>query len=394
MKYPFLYEYSILDFALALLFMVIVLVMADRLATENKRYFMLFLGAGSLHLILTVVFYFLSREMGNDAVGYYYEASYTYNNWKDAFGQGIYFIYFLVYPLVKYFGLTYLGCFFIFSFLGLIAFYKLFKVYSHLFNYEWNNWLYLLLLPNMHFWSVAIGKDVLMFYGFTMVLYNYYFKKPLINYVIPLLLLGFVRIHVLFFFFAGLVVSQLFFNKEMKLYLKVLLISIVSGIVLATMPYFLELVGAGKNDTVAKRLNMFEAKQFEGATTSENMHNANILYKSFSYLFRPLFYDVHSILSVVASFENLLWVLMFYTIVKYYKLKSVPRLKKYFWYGVIIIVCVILPSVYTLNNIGIALRQKHMISPFLLFVFYIAIIDKTAYKNKSHSDERVLSYIR
>lgn len=394
MKYPFLYEYSILDFALALLFMIIVLVMSDRLAKENKRYFMLFLGAGTLHLILTIAFYFLSREIGNDAVGYYYEASYSYNNWEDAFGQGIYFIYFLVYPLVKYLGLTYLGCFILFSFLGLIAFYKLFKVYSHLFNNEWNNWLYLLLLPNMHFWSVAIGKDVLMFYGFTMVLYNNYFKKSVINYVIPLLILGFVRIHVLFFFFAGLVVAQLFFNKEMKLYVKVLLISIVLGIVYATMPYFLELVGAGKNDTVAKRLTMFEAKQFEGATTSENMHNANILYKGFSYLFRPLFYDVHSVLSVVASFENLLWVIMVYTIVKYYKLKNVPRLKKYFWYGVIIIVCVILPSVYTLNNIGIALRQKHMISPFLLFVFYIAIIDKETDRNKKFSCDQILSYIR
>jgi hypothetical protein len=370
------------------------MVMSNRLATENKRYFMLFLGIGFLHFIMTIVYYFLSRVLGNDSIGYYYEASYVYNNWEDAFGQGIYFIYFLVYPLVKYLGLTYLGCFFLFSFVGLIAFYKLFKVYTHLFNNEWNNWLYLLLLPNMHFWSVAIGKDVLMFYGFSLVLYNYYFKKPIINYVFPLLLMGFIRIHVLFFFFTGLVVAQLFFNKEMKFYLKALLVSIVSGIVLVTMPYFLELVGAGKNASIANRLDMFEAKQFEGASTSENMHNANILYKSFSYLFRPLFYDVHSILSVVASFENLLWVLMFYTIVKYYKLKSVPRLKKYFWYGVIIIVCVLLPSVYTLNNIGIALRQKHMISPFLLFVFYIAIIDNTTYRNKNHSDWQILSYIR
>lgn len=392
MKHPFLYEYSLLDFALALLFMIIVLVMSDRLAKENKRYFMLFLGVGFLHLLMTIAFYFLSRDIGNDAVGYYYEASYSYTNWGDTFGQGIYFIYFLVYPLVKYLGLTYFGCFLIFSFLGLVAFYKLFKVYSHLFNNEWSNWFYLLLLPNMHFWSVAIGKDVLMFYGFTMVLYTYYFKKPVLNYIVPLLLLGFVRIHVLFFFFAGTVIAQLFFNKEMKLYVKALLLSIISGIVLLTLPFFLELVGAGKDETVAKRLTMFEAKQFEGASTSENMHNANILYKGFSYLFRPLFYDVHSVLSIVASFENLLWVLMCYTIVKYYQLKNVPRLKKYFWYGVIIIICVILPSVYTLNNIGIALRQKHMISPFLLFVFYIAILNKAADRNKKLSNDQILSY--
>ena len=394
MKYPFLYEYSLLDFALVLLYLIIVMVMSNRLAIENKRYFMLFLGIGSLHFLMTIVYYFLSRVLGNDSIGYYHEASYTYNNWKDAFGQGIYFIYFLVYPLVKYLGLTYLGCFFLFSFVGLIAFYKLFKVYTHLFNNEWNNWLYLLLLPNMHFWSVAIGKDVLMFYGFSLVLYNYYFRKPVINYVFPLLLMGFIRIHVLFFFLGGLVVAQLFFNKEMKLYLKTLLVSIVLGIVLVTMPFFLELVGAGKNASIANRLDMFEAKQFEGASTSENMHDANILYKCFSYLFRPLFYDVHNFLAIEASFENLLWVLMFYAIVKHYKLKSVPRLKQYFWYGVIIIICVILPSVYTLNNIGIALRQKHMISPFLLFVFYIVIIDKTTRKYKAQSDDQILSYIR
>ncbi|MFV8345401.1 hypothetical protein [Flavobacterium sp. ZB4P13] len=364
--------------------------MSNRLASENKRYFLLFLGIGSLHFIMTIIYYYLSEQLTADSIAYYYKTSYVFKNWKDTFGQGTYFIYFLVYPLVKYLGLTYLGCFFIFSFVGLIAFYKLFKVYSHLLNNEWNKWLYLLLLPNMHFWSVAIGKDVLMFYGFSVLLYNYYFKKPVFNYVFPLLLMGFIRIHVVFFFFAALVIVQLFFNKEMKFYLKVLLITVVSGIVLMTMPFFLEMVGAGENASIPSRLDMFEAQQFEGRS-SVNMQGENIIYKWVSYLFRPLFYDIHNFLSLTASFENLLWVIMFYTIVKYYKLKSVPRLKQHFWFGVLMIICVTLPAAYILTNIGIAVRQKYMISPFLLFIFYIVIIDKTTHKYKKHSNGQIFS---
>lgn len=388
--YAFLFEYSLLDFALALLYLIIVMEMSNRLASVNKRYFLLFLEIGSLHLIMTIIYYFLSAQLAADSIAYYYKPSYVFNNWKETFGQGTYFIYFLVYPLVKYLGLTYLGCFLLFSFLGLIALYKLFKVYSHLFNNEWNNWLYLLLLPNLHFWSVAIGKDVLMFYGFSMVLYNYYFKKPLINYVIPLLLIGFIRIHVLFFFFAGLVVAQLFFNKEMKFYLKVSLISIVSGIVLITMPFFLKMIGAGENASVGNRLDKLEAQQFKGSS-SVNMEGENIIYKWVSYLFRPLFYDMHNFLSLAASFENLLWLIMFYTIVKYYKLKNAPCLKQHFWLGALVIIFVTLPAAYILANLGIAVRQKYMISPFLLFIFYIVIIDKTIHKYENQSNGQIFS---
>jgi hypothetical protein len=386
MVYSFLYEYSLLDFALALLYLIILMEMSNRLASDNRRYFLLFLGIGFMHFIITIVYYFLSEQLTADSIEYYRKTSYVFNNWEDTFGQGTNFIYLLVYPLVKYFGLTYLGCFFIFSFVGLIAFYKLFKVYSHLLKNEWNNWLYLLLLPNMHFWSVAIGKDVLMFYGFSILLYNYYFKKPVVNYVFPLLLMGFIRIHIVFFFFAALVIVQLFFNKEMKFYLKILLITIVSGIVLVTLPFFLETIGVGENATIANRLDKFQTQQFEGGT-SVNMYGQNIIYKWVSYLFRPLFYDTHNFLSLVASFENLFWVLMCYTIVKYYKLKNVPKLKQYFWFGALVIACVTLPAAHILANVGIAFRQKYMISPFFLFIFYIVIINKTAVKYKNHYND-------
>jgi hypothetical protein len=388
--YPFLYEYSLLDFALALLYLIIVMEMSNRLASENKRYFLLFLGIGSLHLIMTILYYSLSARLAADSIEYYYKPSYVFNNWEDAFGQGTYFIYFLVYPLVKYLGLTYLGCFLLFSFVGLVAFYKLFKVYSHLFNNEWNKWLYLLLLPNMHFWSVAIGKDVLMFYGFSILLYNYYFRKAIINYVFPLLLMGFIRIHIVFFFFAALGAVQLFFNKEMKFYLKVLLITLISGIVLVTMPFFLKMIGAEGNASIANRLDKLEAQRFEGGV-SVHMEGENIIYKWVSYLFRPLFYDVHNFLSLAASFENLVWLIMFYTIVKYYKLKSAPILKQHFWLGALVIIFVTLPAAYILANLGIAMRQKYMISPFLLFVFYIIIIDKTTLKYKNHSTSKIFN---
>jgi hypothetical protein len=381
MMFPFLNEYSLLDFVLALLYLIIVMVMSNRLACKNKRYFSLFFGIGFFHFIMTILYYFLSEPLNADSMLYYYKASYDFNVWEDAFGQGTYFIIFLLYPLVKYLGITYLGCFLIFSFVGLIAFYKLFKVYSHLLNNKWNKWLYLLLLPNMHFWSVAIGKDVLMFYGFSILLYNYYFKKSIIYYIFPLLLMGFIRIHVLFFFFGALLVAQLFFNKKMKLYLKILLSAIVLGFMLVAMPLFLERVGVGENSSITNRLDNLEAQELAGGA-SVNMQGENIIYKWFSYMFRPLFYDIHNFLSVAASFENLLWLIMFYTIVKHYKLKREPMLKQHFWFGILTILFVTIPAAFILTNLGIAIRQKYMISPFLLLIFYIAIMDKTAYNFK------------
>jgi len=365
-------QHTLLDVAVLLLYLYGILLLARKFREIHPRYLRFFLLIGVEHLFFTFSYYYYSLGNVADSVGYYRTVYFLTDSWKDVFGQGTLFIYFTLYPLIKVLHLTYLSCFLVYSFIGLLGFYYLLKMAIHINNNHWSNWYYILLLPNLHFWTNALGKDSLIFYGIAGITYCLYFKKKWISFLFPVLVVGFVRIHVLFFILIALAINYFILSKKFRTGQRILMAAVFILSIYLLFPFFAQRVGLSEENSLEERIEQMQNVNQAG-TTSVNMADSNLLVRWNSYFFRPFFYDAHNMLAMVASMENVAWIIMFIFILLYTKrnwfyLKQNP----FFIFCLLAIFIVSFPSVLILTNLGIALRQKMMVFPFV-FVFLIAL---------------------
>ena len=364
-------QINLLDIAILLFYLLGVAYLSKKFLKISAKFFNLFIIIGLFHFAFTLLYYYYTLSNVSDSVGFYRRALYVFENWSDAFGQGSFFIYFILYPLIHYLGISYFGLFFLFSFLGLTGFYFLYKIVININSYKWSNLYYLLLLPNVHFWTVAIGKDSLIYFAICWLLYNYYFQKKWRYFLIPILIIGLVRIHILVFITIAFLITLFFLNKKIKIVNKVILVSIISGIIYAASSIILQRVGIQEIQDIGSRL---EELQFinQGGGSSVNMADENILIKWLAFLFRPFFFEAHNIFGLIVSIENIVWVAIFLKIFFNIRTKlKVNKIKLFYWASFISVFAISIPSAYILTNLGIAIRLKIMIFPFILVVFFI-----------------------
>ncbi len=369
---------TILDISVILMYIIGIVALAQNFKKVSIRFVRFFVLIGITHLFFTFVYYFYTLNNVADSIGYYRRVLYLYDSWGETFGQGVNFIYFLLYPLVKFIGLTYFGSFFIYSFFGLIGYYFLLKILLEISNKKWSNWFYLLLLPNIHFWSVAIGKDSLIFFAISFLIYTYYFNKPWYKYILPLLFIAFIRIHILFFLLISFGMMQLLLNKRIKVVHKVLIFLLLGFTFYALFPFLMQRVGFVDTESIISQIEDLETRKSQGETTID-MSGENLLVKWVSYLFRPFFYDAKNFLSIVSSLENVVWVLIFIKIFKNFRRSIINSYSNIYWFSLFSIFTITVPGAYLLYNLGIAVRQKTMVVPFLFVVFFLTLY-KTSIK--------------
>ncbi|HBC02690.1 MAG TPA: hypothetical protein DC015_00465, partial [Aequorivita sp.] len=361
---------TILDISLILMYIIGIVALAQKFRDVSVKFVRLFALVGITHLFFTFVYYFYTLNNVADSIGYYRRVLFLFDNWGETFGQGTTFIYFTLYPLVKFLGLTYFGSFFVYSFFGLLGYYYLLKILIGISNVKFTKWFYLLLLPNIHFWSVAIGKDSLIFFGISFLAYLYFFRKKWFLYIFPILLVAFIRLHVLFFILLAFGFTQLFLNKRLKLFYKIAASFFLLIALYFLFPFLMARVGFTETESLIAQFEALETTKVEGGT-SIDMSNQNLLVKWLSYMFRPLFFDANSPLLLISSVENSLWVLIFLNIFRRIRTKINYLYKSFFWFSFLSIFTLSIPSAYILINLGIAVRQKTMVFPFIIIVFFI-----------------------
>ena len=361
---------TILDISVILMYIIGIVALAQKFRDVSVRFVRLFALVGITHLFFTFVYYFYTLNNVADSIGYYRRVLFLFDNWGETFGQGTTFIYFTLYPLVKFLGLTYFGSFFVYSFFGLLGYYYLLKILIGISNVKFTKWFYLLLLPNIHFWSVAIGKDSLIFFGISFLAYLYFFRKKWFLYIFPILLVAFIRLHVLFFILLAFGFTQLFLNKRLKLFYKIAASFFLLIALYFLFPFLMARVGFTETESLIAQFEALETTKVEGGT-SIDMSNQNLLVKWLSYMFRPLFFDANSPLLLISSVENSLWVLIFLNIFRRIRTKINYLYKSFFWFSFLSIFTLSIPSAYILINLGIAVRQKTMVFPFIIIVFFI-----------------------
>ena len=377
-------ETNILDYVLILLYVLYILKQFSVYTKINQKIGIFSLVMGLVHFIITFASYGFILGSVADAKHYYSE-SVSITDWGLSYlSNGTSFIVFLNYMLVQWLQLSFLGCFLVFSFISYLGCLKLFDVIIDLTDRKYNVSYLLLLLIGTHFWTVSLGKDALMFYAMCCLCYNIYFDKPRSHYILPLMLIGFIRLHVLIFVLVGGGVSYVFTNKKIKTQTKFVFAGLVLGALLFLIPFFLKEIAVTNIGDIEGKLQSSMNANVEGGAGID-LKDANLIVKWFSYMFRPFVFEARNPMFLVSALENLVWLYIFFIIIRglfFDKIKTNYIL----WSYIGIILACTLPLAYTLANFGISMRQKIMIFPFFLILFFIVKKSRKSFYENSIPD--------
>ena len=364
------YDVNFLDFGLVLLYILFILMYTRKYNGLQWQIKILASVIGAVHILMSVVNYTISLGGQSDSKGYFKN---SFNS--DLFsvlhlGDGVRFISQLIYPFTNIIGVSYLGSDLIFSALSLLGIYKLYDVSLSVLG-GWNKWLLIFLLPSIHFWTGYIGKDALVFFAISTFVYNAYFRKNYLHYILAVFLLMFARFYILTFVSFAFILTLVFLSNKIKVFLKILIGILSSVAAIFFIPFFFKVVGIAPGEDINKRKELITTSNMEGGSGID-LTDSSFFYKVFSYLFRPYFFEATSITTLMAAIENIIWMILFFLIISNLK-KIIKGQDTLFWFCIVAFFCIVLPGAFLLSNLGIASRVKIQIIPFLFYVFFMMI---------------------
>ena len=331
------------------------------------------------HLLFAGIYYLYALNNRSDS-HYYYELSVLVgDDWPSLFVTGTKFISYVAAPLSQA-GVSYEGVMLVFSWFGFIGF-----VYAYLFfkdNIPVNITVFkrydlltlLLFLPNMHFWTVSLGKGTLIFMGLMLFVYAVRFPQ---RRLVPLLVGGFfvymVRPHVMLFVLVGVMVGLLMGRERISKGVKFLLILASVGFLFYAQSSILAVANLENSENVFEDFEQFADKRSQGLQTSGSgvaMSGYPLPLKLFTFWFRPLFVDSPGILGLFSSAENLVYLLLFAKIANKRFLRFLRRAPYMVKMSAITFLLSSYALTFVMSNLGIIMRQKAMVMYFGFFVIY------------------------
>ena len=332
--------------------------------------------------------YNLSLNCGADACFYWFITRSTLNSshsWFSYFGLSSNFLLFINYPLVKFFKTDFLYGFFLYGimgFLGIINLYKILKHYDYAKIKFFGISLYVLILflPNMHFWTAAIGKDSLSFFCISYLFFHIIkYKNFNYKFLLTSFFLFLIRPHIAVFLLCSVGAAVILHNKKLplsrRIFFGVIAAVIIPVLVSITLSY------AHLDFDVDDISENFQSSQFALAAQASSaipMTDYILPVKIFTFFFRPFIFDVHDGATFGLAVEDTFTFLFFIWALKLrfkWKLKPPYQMQAILFFTAIntIFYC------YRDTNLGIIIRMKNMSFPFLLaYCFYVISYTKLA----------------
>ena len=370
-----LFTFNILDIAVILLFVIGALYLCRKFSgNRDYRVRMIPYFMSLFHLLCTIAFYFFVVNSVGDAKGYYLTAS-KLTTLEDTVPISSGFVNSVLFPFVRYLQFSFFSCSLLFSFFSLRGFVFLYDVVLKLVDYRYTRWLWLFVLPSMHFWTAAIGKDALIFLGLSWMVYNYFTNKSKISFIVPLLIVTLTRFYVVALIGAGTGIALVLISKQLKMSYKIFAMIIFGAVGFLIFPYFLDAISVGDVSNLSKQsANVIKANQEGGGAV--DLQGSNLLVKWFSYLFRPFLFEARSPQMIITALENVMWLVIFYKIyLGIRRVKFIPEKRRtFFWIALSSLIIVTLPSAFILSNFGISSRQKIMIVPLMMYMFFESML--------------------
>nr|MBI1230057.1 hypothetical protein [Cytophagales bacterium] len=339
------------------------------------------------HLIFSLAFTWYIVDSGGDSYGYWkylmQQVPVHFDTMWEFFGTSTTFILWLNFYPSKVLGLEYITGNILYGFLGFIGIRYLFVMVAALFptNFkvlEIPIFPTIFFFPNLHFWTAGVGKDVICFWGIAWFMYavqNY--KQRWWQGIIALFFVYMARPHMGLSIVAGSAMA-IILGSEIKVSYKLGLL-VLAGIgslyLAAGTLVFLEI-----EDFSFETLDALASKKsgyLSIANSSVDTSGYNIFMKIFTYMYRPLFFDSHNIMSFLSGFENILYLYLSFFIFRNWTPEALRDMPVFIKAGMISFVPITLAFASSLSNLGIIMRMKNMtMIYFLLFCFYLIVHSK------------------
>ncbi|MAA78337.1 MAG: hypothetical protein CL916_03685 [Deltaproteobacteria bacterium] len=331
------------------------------------------------HTLFSLVSYLYVIKFGGDAIQYFRSSLSP----DVEFSLGTNAVRFIASIFTQGFGLSLFGCFLVFQIfgaMGLLAFDASLREATQFKSRNIKRLATIIVfLPSLSFWSSALGKDALSFFAAGFALWAALRLRQrwwLLVFAIFVMLL--VRPHMAGMMGLGLAGSFLL-QRGIPIVQRLLLGGAAVAASLALVPFGLDYAGVGQQAGASEVIEFIESRQNHnlkggGAVDISGMSPPA---QMFTYLFRPTLIEVRDAFSLAAAIDNLILLFLFisggWVLIK----KPLPvyfsKHNRMFLWIYSFIAWVILAM--TTANLGIALRQKWMFVPMLIFLF-ISVIGK------------------
>lgn len=328
------------------------------------------LGIYGWHTIFCLVYLWYAYLNGADALDYYDDARIGIGE----FGLGTDGVIFLTAVLIQWFGLSLLGVFLVFNisgFVGLMAFDGCLRLAVRTKTRNFKRLANLIIfLPSVSFWSSALGKDALSFMAVGLALWAAMaLDRRWFLMSVSVLVMVFVRPHIACMMVLACAFSLLL-NKNTHFLKKIILSCLVLGATAVMVPFAIDFVGLAGRVNAAELMDYVEQRQSynqEGGGGID-ISTMSLPMQLFTYMFRPFIFDVNSVLSLAAALENLILIYLFVVgvLAIFKRCKSQVGESRVFIFSYVVLTWPLLAM--TTANLGIALRQKWMFAPMLIFL--------------------------
>jgi hypothetical protein len=336
-----------------------------------------------VHIAAAVAYYQLVQSSVADTWLYYFDPYDIYG--QEGFGSNTLLIVWLVQFPKSYVGGSYLDYFLVFQAIGFAGLATLMRVFEEVYEemgVEQPFYTYLvLLMPSIHYWTSAIGKDSLFFFALCISFWaamNY--KRRFIVLGVGLMLMLAIRPHIAIVAGAAFTLAVLI-DKNTRLLIKVPLF--LAGVAVTAYAALSLRNTFGIDVTNADVFSDVLAGRDALLTTEDagrSVVSGNYFFLLISLLFRPFFFDAPGMFGFVASLENVL-VLAFISALAAFSRTMVTLFRRVPFIRYTLVATVVITLVLTLGyyNIGLGIRQKAtMILPGILVLFVTTLAYRRA----------------
>ena len=326
------------------------------------------------HSLFSLVYLYYVVANGGDSIAYYL------SSFSDVleFSVGTRFVIYFTSLLTQGLGFSILGCFFVFNLfgvLGLLAFDA--SLRSIVFGKKRSIRLLasiIVILPSVSFWSSGLGKDSISFMSIGFILWaSLDFRKRYFIMAFSVLCIFLVRPHI-----AAVIISALgltiIVNSKFSYFFRCFLVLIIVAIAYFLIPFALDYAGLGGGVDVSAVTDYIDKRQSYNMDGGGSVDISSMSYpmQLFTYMFRPLPFEAHSFASLMASLDNVFLLYLFIIGVSGFLMKKSS--------GIEVANNRLFISIYlflswsmlamTTANVGISVRQKWMVAPFLIFLLF------------------------
>jgi len=338
------------------------------------------------HIVFLGIYYSYTIFNRSDSVMYYLRPQNEARSWSEFFGTSTTFIDFMAYPFINFLGFNYEMMMVLFAWMGYLGF-----VYAYLFFREnipvkitvFKNFDLLTLIlffPNMHFWTASLGKGAPIFLG--LMMFAYAIKSPksrLVTLILGSLLIYYIRPHVFMFVAVGTVLGYMSGKEKISFGRKLFIyIALIGGLVLV-QDTILGVAGLeGSEDLIEGFEDFSEDRSASLGTSGSGVSMASypLPLKFFTFWFRPLFFDAPGILGLITSVENLMYLLLFFKILKRDFITFIKNSTVVVKMSLVVFLLSSFAMTFVMSNLGIIMRQKSMVMYFAFFVIYYYLAQK------------------